>query len=100
METIELPNLAHPDDDDYFGGCPACGYPSRNDGCLNVRSTHYYVCHRHRVRWLVGANLFGSWRYEDDSVWAANDAVLVTYRDVKPLMARWLGRGRSENSSA
>ena len=86
---VEVPNLSHEDDDDYFGGCPECGYPCRNDGYLNYVLTHYYVCHQHRVRWAVGSNLFSSWRHEDEAVWDANKALLLTYREVDPLEARW-----------
>jgi hypothetical protein len=46
------------DPDDYFGGCPDCGYPGTNDGFLNIGRDHWYVCHLHRTKWRVGSNLF------------------------------------------
>ena len=52
---FELPDV------DYFGGCPGC---TLNNGHLNVGRTHWIVCHKHRVRWCVGSNLFSGWRYE------------------------------------
>jgi hypothetical protein len=65
--------------DEAFGWCPDCG---RSDGYLNVEATHWYVCHAHRVRWCVGANLFSSWRYESEADWQKNADLLRTYREV------------------
>ncbi len=55
--------------DEYWGVCPRC---KRNDGYLNIRRVHWFVCHRHRVRWWGGENLFSTWRWETDADWKRN----------------------------
>jgi hypothetical protein len=45
--------------DNCFGGCPTC---HETDGFLNIGRDHWFVCHRHRVKWHVGSNLFSGWR--------------------------------------
>ena len=64
---------------DYFGGCPKCW---RNDGHLNDGPDHWYVCHKHKVCWFVGSNLFSAWRHEDEAVWDENAKLLSTYKVV------------------
>jgi hypothetical protein len=41
--------------EDYFGVCPTCG---SNDGFLIIGRDHWFICKEHRVKWLVGSNLF------------------------------------------
>lgn len=50
--------------DDYFGVCPEC---ASHDGYRNAGKAHWFVCHEHRVRWLVGSNLFSSWKGETEA---------------------------------
>lgn len=69
---------------DYWGVCPECG---RHDGFLNVRESHWMVCHAHHVKWWVGANLFSGWRDEDVTDWFRNELQLFDYRDVAPAIA-------------
>lgn len=68
--------------EEYFGGCPQCG---KNDGFFNIGSSHYFYCGEHRTRWHIGANLFSSWRDEDDSVWQANRKKYGDYLEVEPI---------------
>ena len=49
--------------EDYFGGCPTCG---KNDGYLNAGKTHVFYCREHKVSWVFGANVFGSWKDETE----------------------------------
>ena len=65
------------DGDDYFGVCPVCG---KTDGCLNVNRSHWFVCHKHKIAWNVGDNLFSAWRREDEATWQENDKLLRTYQ--------------------
>ena len=78
------------DNAEIFGGCPKCL-------CLaniwNVGKCHWAVCHRHKTKWHIGANLFSSWRYETEADWLANSYRLAEYREVKPLWPRDLGPG-------
>jgi hypothetical protein len=65
----------------YFGLCPTCG---QTDGYLNINRDHYFVCHEHKLRWLVGSNLFSTWRDEEPEVWQQNKALLSGYREIEP----------------
>ena len=49
--------------DDHFGTCPRC---HKSDGYINVSSTHFFVCHEHKLKWCVGSNLFSSWREQTE----------------------------------
>ena len=66
----------------YFGGCPRCG---QTDGYINVVRSHWFVCNEHRTKWNAGANLFSSWREEDEQTWAANAEKLNGYTMVVAL---------------
>jgi hypothetical protein len=69
---------------DYFGGCPECG---SNDACLNIGRAHWCFCEDHKTRWCAGANLFSSWKSEDEGIWLwrANWEKLEEYREVESL---------------
>ena len=64
---------------DRFGVCPVCGV---GDLCLNVGRVHFFCCEEHEVTWCVGANLFSSWRHEDEETWRKNEERLKGYRVV------------------
>lgn len=66
---------------EYFGVCPKC---LETDGCLNIERDHVFVCHRHKSYWLIGFNIFSSWRREDESVWEKNSKLLESYEIIEP----------------
>jgi hypothetical protein len=70
--------------DEYFGGCLECG---KCDGYLNAGRTHVGYCAAHKVRWIIGANLFSSWQDETEEqqkqVW--DEAGLEDTRLVTPI---------------
>lgn len=68
---------------DVLGGCPECG---RNDGHHNVGAGHWGLCHQHRTRWFIGANLFSGWREESEAEQRAQFAAVADYAKVE---ARW-----------
>lgn len=72
-------------DHDDFGLCPKC---RRTDGYLNVGRVHFGICHRHRVKWKIGYNLFSGWRDESEATWQKNVYRLATYRLVQALHHR------------
>ena len=76
--------IPFPPEVDYWGGCRFC---RKNDGCLSIGPVHWYVCHRHRVKWCVGENLFSAWRHETETTWAENAVLLAGYVEVKSLNA-------------
>lgn len=67
------------DDDNYWGHCPN---PEHENSCLNVGRAHWMHCETCRIKWLVGENLFSSWREQSMRVWEANREKLEGYRDV------------------
>ncbi len=67
--------------EDHFGECPRCGFYDR---CLNIGRGHWYVCHQHKVRWMVGENLFSSWRNETEADWRRNWMQIGEYKKVEP----------------
>ena len=79
-EVIKFPEKVTTDE--YFGGCPTCG---KNDGYLNVARDHWMVCHEHKARWLVGSNLFSSWRDESEEDWQRNEYRMNGYAEVEPI---------------
>jgi hypothetical protein len=69
---------------EYFGGCPTCG---KNNGYLNAGRSHRFYCVAHKTSWMVGANLFDSWRFETEEEQLAKWAEIgmSTFADVVPL---------------
>lgn len=83
-EGVSAGNECHDDGrycDTYFGVCPTC---ELTDGYLNVGRAHFFVCHVHRVRWLIGDNLFSSWRFLSPDEWQANWDQIKEYEDILP----------------
>lgn len=68
-------------DDHLFGVCPHCG---GSDGYVNLGRAHWHVCHKHRVKWCSGFNLFSSWRRETEADWRANREGIAAYEEVLP----------------
>ena len=66
-------------DDNYFGHCPV---PEHQNYCLNIGRGHWMVCDKCRIKWFMGANLFSSWRYQNEDVWRANEKELRKYREI------------------
>jgi hypothetical protein len=67
----------------YFGGCPRCG---GDDGFINVRRAHFFLCEQHKTAWVIGANVFSSWRDEDEATWEKNARMLKEhYTEVEPV---------------
>jgi hypothetical protein len=51
---------------DHFHGCPECPPWRGPDDVYNAGRAHLGVCHEHRTSWLLGSNLFDSWRDETE----------------------------------
>lgn len=64
-----------------FGACPVC---QTSYGYLNIHRDHWFFCDEHKVRWLVGSNLFSSWEHESEAKWKRNERRLQQYTVVKP----------------
>jgi hypothetical protein len=74
-------------DQAYWGVCPYC---LRNDGYLNLGRSHWFVCHADRVRWLVGENLFSTWRHDTAADWDANWERIGSYATCRPVLVHEL----------
>jgi len=85
--------------DSYWGACPIC---HRCDGYVNVGSEHWCVCHEHKTKWLVGDNLFSSWRFESQEQHEKNWVRLRSYAVVPPshLMVLDCGAGSDERDGS
>lgn len=66
----------------HFSGCPECG---DTDGYESVGPSHWFVCDRHMTKWLIGSNIFSSWRDQTEADWEHAAAVLEKYREIEPL---------------
>jgi hypothetical protein len=71
-----------------FGGCPTC---LCIDNVWNVFKSHWAVCHRHKTKWYLGANLFSNWRQETEADWLRNKYRLAEYREVEPVFPNLSG---------
>ena len=67
------------DDEHYFGHCPV---PGHENHCLNIRRSHWKVCDRCKIKWLIGENLFSSWREEGQDIWETNAERISNYEEV------------------
>ena len=68
--------------ENYFGLCPIC---RETNGYLNIYKRHWFVCHRHKVKWCVGSNLFSSWKLESESQWKKNYDKIWNYDEVRAI---------------
>lgn len=62
--------------EEFWGECPYCG---KSDRYLNIGTAHWFVCHRHRVKWYGGQNVFNTWRHQTIEDWRANARLLSYY---------------------
>jgi len=83
-EQVMCVDMVGKEVDDYFGGCQCCG---KNDGFLNIGSSHWFVCHEHKEKWCVGANLFSPWRSENKEDWQRNQEIIKYYHEVNEICA-------------
>jgi hypothetical protein len=75
--------------EDHFGNCPTC---RRSHGCRSVGPDHWYVCHVHKTKWLVGSNLFSTWKHLSDVEHFENARLLSGYTEVQPVRPHPLRR--------
>ncbi len=80
--TKKLIRLSTPLTVEWYGGCPHCG---GSDGYLNIRNSHWGCCKEHRVKWLMGEDLFSAWQDEDASIWLENSIYLSDFDQAEPL---------------
>ena len=64
-----------------FGACPHC---HGVDGYYNYGPNHYFVCFKHKVRWLGSYDLFSTWRQETTEDWISNRQKFEDFEPVVP----------------
>jgi len=84
-------NLLHLPAPNYFGDCPECRH---NDGHLNIRDEHWFICKRHQVKWRAGSGIFPDWHTETEMDWKVNALLLDHYKEITPLQ-QWKSPGGS-----
>jgi len=67
------------DDKNYFGHCPVKGH---DNYYLNIERDHWMVCDSCKIKWFIGANLFGGWREENRDIWEANYKRIKAYHEI------------------
>ena len=72
---------ATPAKETCFGLCPECHAEPK---FRNVGRTHVAHCEKCRLKWIIGANLFSSWRGETETDGQANAAFLADFSLVEP----------------
>ena len=79
-----------------FGVCPHC---VRDDGFLNVGRSHWFFCREHKVKWLVGSNLFSGWRHETEEQQRSryDEIGLGSFQEIAPISP---ARGRAERQTS
>ena len=70
-----------------LGNSPSCGYTTcrrcgREGEYRNVGRQQWGICHACRVCWLLGENLFSSWRHETEETWRQNQELLDTFEEL------------------
>lgn len=60
--------------------CPQC---TKETSYLNVEKAQYGRCDDCKVYWLIGENLFSSWRAETEDAWTRNAQHLKDYTEIK-----------------
>ena len=66
-----------------FWDCPECPPDKGPDNIYNAGKAHRAACHTHRTSWLVGSNLFDSWRHETEDQQRARYHEIEGYRDLE-----------------
>ena len=51
---------------------------------MNTGREHWAYCDEHKTKWIVGSNLFSSWREQTEEDWSANAKYLADYREIVP----------------
>jgi uncharacterized protein YeaO (DUF488 family) len=78
IESLEV-KLVFDDDKNYWGHCP---HPEHENYNMNIGRAHWMVCDVCKIKWLIGSNLFSSWRYESEETWIANSKHIKDYKNL------------------
>lgn len=66
----------------YISGCPLCG---KNDGYVNTGARHWVICQEHKIKWLLGENLFEGWQNQTIFQYHEHVNQLSEYKEVNAL---------------
>lgn len=65
---------------DAWYRCPCCN--DAKSHYRNIGRDHWFFCEPCGVRWLIGSNLFSSWRDESEMDWDRNAMFLAQFKAV------------------
>jgi len=70
---------------EYFGMCPRCFEDGEEYEAVycNIERNHCYYCDKHKLFWVIGSNLFSSWREETEKDWRLNSEKLNQYTEIE-----------------
>ena len=82
----------------HFGGCPVCGHTGEY---RNIGANHWLYCPEHKCKWLVGANLFSSWKEMTEAGSMENAEYLREFLEIEPVSdvretVDWIAGNRAE----
>ena len=77
--VIPFPDIKH---ESHCGGCLVCG---KNDGYINQGAEHWFICREHKMKWLVGENLFDNWMTQTVAQHLSAKKLLDSYQEITPL---------------
>lgn len=66
----------------YFGTC-SCG---KEPKYFNYERTNWMYCSKCKEMWLLGSNIFTSWRNENKKIWKVNYEKHKKYKIIEPAM--------------
>jgi hypothetical protein len=81
-KVAEIAKFMRGNDPADWGGCPKC---HRNDGFLygDDGRENWFICKRHKVKWLIGTGRFSSCEYMSDRALRLHELQLSSYQQVK-----------------
>lgn len=68
---------------DLFGGCPLCG---ANDECIVIRDEHWFVCHRHSMKWRIESNAYKNEPSGSQKSSKKREEKIKDYYNVEPII--------------
>ncbi len=79
VNIVPFPDLHH---DPKWDCWPLCG---GNDGYVNLGAEQWCICRDHKMKWLLGENLFEGWQNQAISEYLLIEQMLSQYKEVLPV---------------
>ena len=76
-----------------FAGCAHC---DSTDGYINIGQGHWFVCHKHRMQWYIGCDIFADWKEQTEEQQRAIHSNFADYQVIRPIFPRIISHKRME----